>query len=149
MPRVTDTAGIISKYINLDATIEEELREINPGSLPIYWDEEKKQCRDNLDRDEHLAIDFTEYGGEEPRGFHRHASTILETLMEQHVLEEKTVASVCHGAVINSVLYYFFGTELPVKPGFDLDNASVTAVRSTRKGPTIEVVNDTSHLAVD
>ena len=51
MPRATDTAGIISKYINLDATIEEELREINPGSLPIYWDEEKKQWRDNLDRD--------------------------------------------------------------------------------------------------
>lgn len=82
--------------------------------------------------------------GESIRGAQARAVDTLERLYQQH--RESTVVCVGHSDVIKMTVAHYLGMHLDFFQRIEISPASITVLTLGASRPTIEVVNDTSHL---
>src|SRR5215210_102831 len=124
-PRARLTAEIIAPALGLPVVQDDDLQEWRPGDNGgMYWDEYiEKHGRDDPFREPFRPM---APGGEYLAQFILRVASTLHRIAHEH--EGKRVVLVCHGGVIDSSLFCFFGLSPLLRPPVDLDslNTAIT-----------------------
>lgn len=146
LPRAQSTAQAIAQVLQLQPTIEPELREFDLGD----W--EGRSFRDLKEIEqlwERWRVDptFAPPNGESPFSFNQRATRVARTLAAAH--PGQTLLIVTHGGLIGSLLASWLGSGPDNWQQWDPHNCSISILRQTDKGWHGLVVNTIAHLPTE
>ncbi len=143
LARAQSTAAAIAQVINLQPTIEQDLREFDLGD----WEGRSfLELKEKEDLWEHWRVDswFAPPNGESPYSFNRRTVAVFEHLAQLH--PEQTVLVVTHGGLICNVLATWFGTGPDDWRRWEPHNCAISILKSEAGEWQALAVNSTNHL---
>jgi probable phosphoglycerate mutase len=142
--RTRQTAIPIAAVHNLDVVIQPDLDEVDDGEWTgRTFDELAADVRWRRFNERRTSMQIP--GGEWMAEVQARAVSALHAMRLAH--PQATIAAVTHGDVIRAAVAFFLGIDLDALDRFDVSPASITPVRLSEHGATVQRVNDLS--AVD
>lgn len=153
--RAKQTAEIIGKELNLEAYIEEDLREISYGHMEgLDSAELKARYGDFLEKRKMAKEDLPCPGGESGEDVYNRAMPVINRIIEESSGENtKNIAIVTHGGLIRSVVVGILESDFAKKlcVAKDLENCSITEIDydETTENFILERLNDFAHIEAE
>ncbi|MCB0039247.1 MAG: histidine phosphatase family protein [Caldilinea sp.] len=146
LPRARSTAAAISAALDMEAIVDEGLREFSIGD----W--EGRTYQDLIDNEQLWARwakdpTFAPPNGESPLSFGKRAVAAVQALTEAHPGER--IVLVTHGGIISCLLDVWLGSGTGDWIRWDPHNCAVSELVWDGERWHGEVVNDISHLPPD
>jgi broad specificity phosphatase PhoE len=144
--RAWQTAQPITQRLGVDAIAHDGLREIDFGRVSgLTFEGFRETMPEVYDRwRDRTDLTFRFPGGEQRRGFFQRVARALDEIVQEHPGE--LVAVVSHGGTLRAALAHLFPETMGEWWGYALDNASLTHVRTGRRGNVLIALNDRRHL---
>ncbi|MCQ3931754.1 MAG: phosphoglycerate mutase [Chloroflexi bacterium] len=144
LERTVETAEAILKYHpSLNLQLEEKIGELRYGK----WEGGELRKLNQKRRwytVQHYPSRMQFPQGETIRAAQSRAVEVMEKLVERH--ENGTVVVVSHSDIIKLILAYYLGMHLDMYQRLNISPASISVLLLAENRPTVDVMNDTSHL---
>ncbi len=144
LERTVETAEAILKYHPaLNLQIEEKIGELRYGK----WEGgelRKLSQKRRWHTVQHYPSRMKFPHGETIRAAQARAVDVMEQLVERH--ENGTVVVVSHSDIIKLILAHYLGMHLDMYQRLNISPASISVLLLAENRPTVDVMNDTSHL---
>ena len=147
--RAASTAEILGAELVVPVHLDARLREYDAGVLNGLVFDDLETLYPDIWRAWTTSPEWVEFPGSEgTESFHARLAALLSDVLEHHS-DGECVALVSHGGSLGMLLTHILGIDVHRPTPFFFDNASLSIVRFTPRGPRLSLMNDTSHLNVE
>lgn len=146
LARSADTARIIAASLGIPLVLDSRLRGYQAGILTDVPRDEMKSLHPDIWKKWQQSNTWVSVPDEEgPHVFHERLAAMVSEILQDH-MDKKRIALVSHGTSLGMLLVHLLQLN-PAHPApFGFDNASLSVVEFSRRGPLLVRLNDTCHL---